>query len=535
MRRALKCLWASACIAGSLSVAVAAPRASVETLRLDADGSATTLVISLNADSAYRVFTLDSPKRVVIDLVTARLGRGALPLPAGAGAVRQMRAANRADGSVRLVLDVAAAHAEPHIAMLQPPGATARQLVVELPRIPAAPVAVAVVDSVAPLVAPAPVVAALFPPAPVSSAAPNGAATRGLSAGPTQAAAPMPAPAAVAAAPAPAPASAPVVVAPPASAAPKSPAKVTAKSTAQPAAASGRDIVIAVDAGHGGKDPGAHGPRGVREKDVTLRMARRLVEIIDAEPGMRGVLTRKGDEFVPLRTRMERARAAQADLFVSIHADAVRNRTVRGASVYVLNEKGATDEASRRLAARENAADLIGGVSLRSKDRMLASVLLDLSQSASLSSSVEVADHILGEMARVGTVRKPQVMQAPFMVLKSPDVPSVLVETAYISNPEEEQRLDNQQYRSRLAGAIFSGVRSYFYKNPPSGTLVAELSRRQLVGANDVEHVIRQGDTLSELASRYNTSIRLIRDANRLGTDEVSVGQIIRIPAARAT
>jgi len=295
----------------------------------------------------------------------------------------------------------------------------------------------------------------------------------------------------------------------------------------------GRDIVIAVDAGHGGKDPGAHGPRGVLEKDVTLRLARRLVDAINAEPGMRGVLTRNRDEFIPLRGRMERARAAQADLFVSVHADAVRNRSVQGSSVYVLNEKGATDEAARRLAARENAADLIGGVSLRTRDPTLASVLLDLSQNASLSSSIEVADEILEEMSRVGTVRKRQVMQAPFMVLKSPDVPSVLVETAYISNPEEERRLDSHEYRGQLAGAIFAGVRDYFYRNPPRGTLVAELSRQQLAG--EVQHVIRRGETLSVIADRYNTSVRRIRDANRLKTDRVAVGQVIRVPLTRDT
>jgi N-acetylmuramoyl-L-alanine amidase len=290
----------------------------------------------------------------------------------------------------------------------------------------------------------------------------------------------------------------------------------------------GRDVVVAIDAGHGGKDPGAHGPRGVLEKDVTLRLARRLADVVNAEPGMRAVLTRNRDEFIPLRGRMERARAAQADLFISIHADAVRNRKVRGASVYVLNEKGATDEAARRLAARENAADLIGGVSLRSRDPTLASVLLDLSQNASLSSSIEAADDILEEMARVGTVRKRQVMQAPFMVLKSPDVPSVLVETAYISNPDEERRLNSHDYRSRLATAIFTGVRAYFYRNPPRGSLVAELGRQRLAGS--VEHVIRRGETLSTIATRYHTSVGRIRDANRLTSDRVAAGQVIRIP-----
>lgn len=297
------------------------------------------------------------------------------------------------------------------------------------------------------------------------------------------------------------------------------------------ALAIGRDIVIAIDAGHGGKDPGARGPRGVLEKDVTLRVARRLAEIVDQEPGMRAYLTRNRDEFLPLRTRMERARAAKADLFVSIHADAVRNRSVRGASVYVLNEKGATDEAARRLAARENAADLIGGVTLNDKDRTLASVLLDLSQNASLSSSIEVGDSILTELARVGTVRKPRVMQAPFMVLKSPDVPSVLIETAYISNPEEERQLDSHAFRDRLAQAIFAGVRGYFYQNPPRGTLVAELTRRQFADA--LRHVTRSGESLSMIAGLYNVSVGEIRQANGLRGDRITVGQVLLIPVAR--
>jgi N-acetylmuramoyl-L-alanine amidase len=248
---------------------------------------------------------------------------------------------------------------------------------------------------------------------------------------------------------------------------------------------------------------------------------------------MRGVLTRSRDEFVPLRGRMERARAAQADLFVSVHADAVRNRQVKGASVYVLNEKGATDEAARRLAARENAADLIGGVSLKTKDKTLASVLLDLSQNASLSSSIEVADDILEALAQVGVVRKQRVMQAPFMVLKSPDVPSVLVETAYISNPEEERQLNSEQYRGELARAIFAGVRDYFYRNPPQGTLVAELNRQRLAGNR--QHVTRPGESLSAIATRYNVSVGLIRSINGLSSDRIEAGQVLRIPATQST
>jgi N-acetylmuramoyl-L-alanine amidase len=237
-----------------------------------------------------------------------------------------------------------------------------------------------------------------------------------------------------------------------------------------------RDLVIAVDAGHGGEDPGAIGKNGTREKDVVLAIARELALKINAEPGMKAVLTRNGDYFVPLRDRMRRARARQADLFVSIHADSIRDRRVDGSSVYILSQRGATDEASRWLAERENASDLIGGVSLDDKDDVLASVLLDLSQSASLSASQVAAQRVLRELNRVGEVRKPQVQQARFMVLKSPDIPSMLVETAYISNPQEELRLRSAPHQAKLAAAIHQGVHEYFYANPPPGSRVAQLA-----------------------------------------------------------
>ncbi len=237
-----------------------------------------------------------------------------------------------------------------------------------------------------------------------------------------------------------------------------------------------RDLIIAVDAGHGGEDPGAIGKNGTREKDVVLAIARELALKINAEPGMKAVLTRNGDYFVPLRDRMRRARAQRADLFVSIHADSIRDRRVDGSSVYILSQRGATDEASRWLAERENASDLIGGVSLDDKDDVLASVLLDLSQSASLSASQVAAERVLRQLNRVGEVRKPQVQQARFMVLKSPDIPSMLVETAYISNPQEELRLRGQAHQAKLAAAIHQGVHDYFYANPPSGTRVAQLA-----------------------------------------------------------
>jgi len=246
-----------------------------------------------------------------------------------------------------------------------------------------------------------------------------------------------------------------------------------------------RDLIIAIDPGHGGEDPGAIGKNGLREKDVVLAIAKELYARVNAEPGMRAILTRNGDYFLPLRERMRRARAQSADLFVSIHADSTRDRSIDGSSVYILSQRGATDEASRWLAERENASDLIGGVSLDDKDDVLASVLLDVSQSASLSASQSAAEHVLHQLAQAGEVRKLQVQEARFMVLKSPDIPSMLVETAYISNPQEEQRLRTQAQRAKLAAAIDRGVHDYFYANPPAGTRVA-----QLAGANAPREVL---------------------------------------------
>jgi len=246
---------------------------------------------------------------------------------------------------------------------------------------------------------------------------------------------------------------------------------------------SGRDVVVAVDAGHGGQDPGAIGRHGTREKDVVLAIARALSERINGEPGMRAVLTRDRDEFLVLRERIGRARIAKADMFISVHADSIGNSDVSGASVYVLSERGASSEAARWLAERENAADLMGGVSLDDKDNTLASVLLDLSQSANISASMTAASGVLAALDGVGQVRKSQVQQAGFVVLKSPDIPSMLVETAYISNPAEEIRLRTPSQQAKLADAIFAGVRGYFEHNPPAGTRFAQARRSTVASA----------------------------------------------------
>ena len=244
-------------------------------------------------------------------------------------------------------------------------------------------------------------------------------------------------------------------------------------------ATQGRDIVIAVDAGHGGEDPGAIGHRGTREKDVTLAIARKLKARIDAEPGMRAVLTRDSDTFVPLRERIVRASKQHADLFVSVHADSVRDRHVKGSSVYVLSAGRASNEAARMLADRENAADLIGGVPLDDKDDVLASVLLDLSQGASMSASVEAAEKVLSQLGRFNDVLDSDVKSASLKVLTSPNIPSMLIETAFISNPNEETKLRDTNYQQRLADAVLTGVRSYFYQNPLPGTTIAQLKAQQ--------------------------------------------------------
>ncbi|MDO9049166.1 MAG: N-acetylmuramoyl-L-alanine amidase [Methylobacter sp.] len=236
-----------------------------------------------------------------------------------------------------------------------------------------------------------------------------------------------------------------------------------------------KDIVIAVDAGHGGDDPGAHGQNGTEEKKITLAIAKKLADLINQQPGMKAVLVRKGDYYVDLRKRMQIARAAKADLFISIHADAFQNSTVKGASVFTLSNKGATSEAARWLANSENASDLVGGVSLNDKEDVLASVLLDLSQTATQDASVNVARKVLKNFEHIGELHYASVQKAGFLVLKSPDVPSILVETAFISNPSEELKLVNTAHQSKIAGAIFNGVRSYFSKDIAAESKMAAL------------------------------------------------------------
>ena len=284
-----------------------------------------------------------------------------------------------------------------------------------------------------------------------------------------------------------------------------------------------RNIVVAIDAGHGGEDPGAMGKKRTREKDVVLAIARELKQAIDAQPGMSGVLTRTGDYYVPLRDRFEKARKHRADLFVSIHADAFKNSKVDGSSVFVLSRRGASSEFARRIAASENNSDLVGGVTLNDKDDMLASVLLDLSQSATMEASNDVAETVFASLDELGRTHKNHVERANFMVLKSPDVPSILVETGFISNPAEEKRLKNPAWQKKLAISITHGIQDYFYLSPPPDTWLA--ANRQ-----PVRHKVVRGDTLSEIASRYRVSLYSLRRFNGLKTDNIRIGSELLIP-----
>lgn len=282
-----------------------------------------------------------------------------------------------------------------------------------------------------------------------------------------------------------------------------------------------RDVVVAIDAGHGGKDPGASGHLGTREKDITLQIARKLERLIKKYPGMKPVLIRNGDYYMGLRERVQRARDKKADLLISIHADSYRDTRARGSSVYVLSVDGASSETARWLAEKENSSDLIGGVKLDNKDDMVAEVLLDLSLTGTIQSSLDVGDEVLGELKRIGRVHKRRVQQAGFAVLKSPDVPSILLETAFISNPREERKLRSPAHQRKTAKAILRGVSDYFSRKAPPGTWLS---------LNNKEHNTVAGETLSLIAERYDVTTEELRVYNRISGDQLAIGQSLKIP-----
>jgi N-acetylmuramoyl-L-alanine amidase len=306
--------------------------------------------------------------------------------------------------------------------------------------------------------------------------------------------------------------------------------RVVSRSVEEVVKKKNRKIIIAIDAGHGGEDPGALGPRKVREKVVVFQIAKRIEKLFDSNPNFQGEQVRSGDYYLAHRKRSQLAREKQADFFISIHADAFTDPQAHGASVYALSTKGATSEAARYLASKENRADLIGGasnLSLDNKDDVLAGVLLDLSMTATLSSSLEAGKYVLKNMGSVARLHKKQVEQAGFLVLKSPDLPSLLIETGFISNPKEARQLSSAKYQQRMADAIYDGLVQFYSENPPVGTLLAK-------NGNAVarSYIIARGDTLSEIAVRHNTSVRKILRYNKMSSSTIRVGQRILIPSS---
>ncbi|MGQ0697909.1 MAG: N-acetylmuramoyl-L-alanine amidase [Panacagrimonas sp.] len=366
-----------------LAMGLMAPLAeagALRDLRLWDSPEGTRVVLELGNATKHKVFTLDNPARIVIDLPDTR-GAKLANRVTGKGVVTHVRASDHADGSLRVVLDMAT-FVEPRTFLLDPADQYGPRLVLDLAGV--------VAESATP--AAPPVLAEAWEP---------------------------------------------------------------------------RPIVVAIDAGHGGEDPGAIGRSGLQEKDVALKLSRKLAKLINAEPGFRAVMTRDGDYYLGLRERVARARKLQADLFVSVHANAVKNRKMRGSAVYVVSPRGATSEHARWLAQKENAADLVGGIALEDKDNELAAVLIDLSQSSTMEASFDVGGRMLQALALINPLQRPQVQEAAFVVLKAPDIPSVLVETAFISNPEEERLLRDPEGQDRLAYSMFEGIKGYFESYRP--------------------------------------------------------------------
>lgn len=284
-----------------------------------------------------------------------------------------------------------------------------------------------------------------------------------------------------------------------------------------------RDVIIAIDAGHGGEDPGAIGLAGTKEKEVNLNVSKKLARQINLQKGMKALLIREGDYYIKLRSRFEKARKKNADLFISIHADSFHDKRVRGASVYILSKKGASSEAAKWLAKSENKADAIGGVLIEDKKDDLSKVLYDLSQNAALEESHKAAKAVHASIKKVSKMHGHGFGQAAFVVLKSPDVPSMLIETGYISNSQDEKNLNNKKHVDKLVKQIAAGIRNYFYQSPPPNTWIAAQAKGK-------KHIVQSGDTLSEIAKRYNTTVSAIKAINNKPNNQVRIGETIYLP-----
>ncbi|WOS42427.1 N-acetylmuramoyl-L-alanine amidase [Xanthomonas rydalmerensis] len=492
----------------------------VQSVSLDNGATGTRAEIRLQGSGGFSTLSLANPNRLVVDLPDSSAAKG-LKLPAGGGVVSAVRTGHPVPGTLRIVFDLSSS-----VVAFKPQMQTiggSSVLVIEWPgEAPSgravagdAPAAATPVPQAAPPVpAPKPAVDARAEAARATAALTSSVVQRANQPAPTPVpppVAPAPAPTVVASAPSVAAAvpgrpvpgvvPAPATVAPPANDPSErddadDDAAVAAAAEARPVMPSAasrvkmapgmRPLIVAIDPGHGGQDPGASGPSGKHEKDVTLAIGRELARQINATPGMKAYMTRTTDVFIPLPMRAQKARAAKADIFISIHADAAENRSATGSSVYVLSTKGASSQRARWLADKENAADLIGGVRLQKTDSTLANVLLDLAQSGHMKASEDAAGHVLGGLKRIGNNHKPEIERANFAVLRTSDMPAMLVETAFISNPDEERRLTDPAYQRRIAGAVLDGVSTFFTRQPPPGTLFAARAQAEAEAASTV-------------------------------------------------
>ncbi|GAA3948029.1 N-acetylmuramoyl-L-alanine amidase [Allohahella marinimesophila] len=464
--------------------------AEVENIRIWAGSSASRIVLDLDSSTVHNVFELQKPSRLVIDLANSRLKVDPESLDFTGTPINSLRSAVRSNKDLRIVLELSHT-AKARSFVLGPEGEFGHRLVIDIPR---------AADKV-------------ISTATREARAQNTVARQGGLGDSSTTAAALEAP-----------------------------------------GLEKRDIVVVIDPGHGGKDPGAIGSNRVREKDVVLKISRQLQRLLNDQPGYTAQLTRSDDTFIPLRTRTEIARRHNADILISVHADAFNDRRAHGASVYALSKSGATSETARWLAAKENSSDLIGGtgsVTLGDKDAILAGVLLDLSMTASMKASVHAGGNILKSLGSFAKLHKRSVEQAGFVVLKNPDIPSLLVETGFISNPAESSRLNTPAYQQRIAAAIAKGVHDYFWSTPPPGSLLAyqknpaafiaaERARetesmpsgRSGSAQASLTRTIRQGDTLSRIAVETNSSIEELMRLNKLNSSRLLVGQVLQIPSS---
>ncbi len=508
------CAAVGLCLASALAWA-----GEVRQVGLETGATGTRAEIALTGSGGYKTLSLAGPNRLVVDFPDSSAVRN-LKLPAPKGVVTAVRTGQPVPGTFRVVFDLAESVA-PFRPQMVKQGDESR-LVIEWPG--DAPASVAAAPAAAPAAANAPPPTAMVPsapqpqaptaaeaaqarsdaaratalltasvrqqasataatPVPTPAAAPAATAVNVAAAGNANAASNSASPAAILSGQATAsvvPAPAPVAVTP---AEPPRPSMPSDASRIKMRAGM-RPLVVAIDPGHGGQDPGAVGPTGKREKDITLAVARELARQVNATPGLKAYLTRDTDVFIPLPMRAQKARAAKADIFISIHADAAENRAATGSSVYVLSTKGASSQRARWLADKENAADLVGGVRLQQTEGTLANVLLDLAQSGYMKASEDAAGHVLGGLKRIGKNHKPNIERANFAVLRTSDMPAMLVETAFISNPDEERRLIDPAYQRQIAGAVLDGVHTFFSRQPPPGTLYAARAEAEIEAAS---------------------------------------------------